>query len=145
MFKRFLIVCSGNVCRSPVAEAVLKQYLPEVEVRSAGTATHKSELEGFSADSTMVSVANDLGICIDEHKAHQLTKEDCTWSDVILVMEPDHIATVAKISTQARGKTFLLGQWGEGSIADPFLKSLDRYQAAVIQIRSACQSWSKKV
>ncbi|WP_367971512.1 hypothetical protein RJD38_20640 [Vibrio scophthalmi] len=60
-------------------------------------------------------------------------------------MEPEHIVSVAKVSTQARGKTFLLGQWGEGSIADPFLKSLDCYQASATQIRSACQSWSKKL
>ena len=145
MFKRFLVVCSGNICRSPLAEVLLKQYLPHVEVRSAGTATKQSELEGFAADSTMVSVANDIGIAIDEHKAHQLTKEDCLWSDIVLVMEPEHIVSVAKVSTQARGKTFLLGQWGEGSIEDPFLKSLDCYHAAATQIRSACQSWSKKL
>ncbi|EGU43428.1 phosphotyrosine-protein phosphatase [Vibrio ichthyoenteri ATCC 700023] len=145
MFKRFLVVCTGNICRSPLAEIMLSKMLPDVQVRSAGIAVKSSDLAGHAVDSTMMSVANDMGINLEGHQAHQLTKEDCLWSDVILVMEPEQIVRVSKISTQARGKTFLLGQWGEGTIADPFLKSLDQYQAAATQIRSACQSWCKKL
>lgn len=145
MFKRMLIVCTGNICRSPLAEMLLKGMLPNTEVRSAGILTDKSDLVGSRADHSMIRIAHELGEDLSLHRAHQLTVEDCIWSDIILVMEPDQIRFVSDISIEARGKTFLLGQWGEGRINDPFMKSSQHYQTAATQIQSACQSWQKKL
>lgn len=145
MFKRFLIVCSGNVCRSPLATVMLASLVTESEVRSAGTLTKKSELVGAKADDTIQSIAKELGFDLSGHLAKQLTVEDCQWSDIILVMEPEHIGKVSEVCPHSRGKTFLLGQWGEGTINDPFQRSELEYRAAMIQIKSACESWRKKV
>jgi len=145
MFNRFLIVCSGNICRSPLAAALFVSLLPECEVRSAGTLTKKSELVGAKADQTMQSIAKEFGFNLTQHSAKQLTADDCAWSDIILVMEPEHINKINEVCPRSRGKTFLLGQWGEGSINDPFQRSEADYRAAMTQIKSACESWCKKV
>lgn len=145
MFNRILIVCSGNICRSPLAASLLTHLVPESEVRSAGILTKKSEMVGFAADQTIQSLAEQLGLDLTSHSAKQLTQEDCVWSDIILVMEPEQINKVSEVCLRSRGKTFLLGQWGEGSIKDPFRCTELHYQAAVTQIKSACESWSKKI
>ncbi|MBA5763781.1 low molecular weight phosphotyrosine protein phosphatase [Vibrio sp. 404] len=145
MFNRFLIVCSGNICRSPLAAELLSSILPGSDIRSSGTLAKKSELVGMPADPTMQAMAKELELDLSQHSAKQLTEDDCEWSDIILVMEPEHITKVSEISPRSRGKTFLLGQWGEGSINDPFQQSEVVYRASATQIKSACESWSKKV
>jgi len=145
LFERVLIVCTGNICRSPFAQVMLQELLPAVEVRSAGIATESSGLQGFPAEKSMIEVAKDYHLDLSAHAARQLTRQDCHWSDVIFIMHPDQLNSVAKISGSARGKTFLLGQWDQGTIEDPFGKSLSEYQTAARQINAACQAWLKKI
>lgn len=144
MFERVLIVCTGNICRSPFAQAMLQELMPAAEVRSAGIATDKSGLQGFPAEKSMIDVAKQYHLDLSVHAARQLTRQDCHWSDVIFIMHPDQLNGVANISRSARGKTFLLGQWDQGTIEDPFGQSIAEYQTAAKQIDAACQAWLKK-
>ncbi|MCS6787103.1 MAG: low molecular weight protein arginine phosphatase, partial [Thiobacillaceae bacterium] len=86
MFHRILVVCTGNVCRSPASEALLRQRLlragSQVEVQSAGVAA----LVGESADPLIRSRLLALGLDIETHRARQLEPEHARWSDLILVM-----------------------------------------------------------
>ncbi|RJX69702.1 low molecular weight phosphotyrosine protein phosphatase [Vibrio sinensis] len=145
MFQRILIVCSGNICRSPFAQAMMMKIMPTIQVQSAGTVTALSELEGHHADPRMNEAAQLYNVDLKQHQARQLTPELCAWSDAILVMEHTHLSALLKIDASARGKSFILGQWGEGSIEDPYAKEQHHFVSAAKQIESACQSWRRKI
>lgn len=145
MFERILVVCMGNICRSPIAEAVLKSLLPNKQVSSAGIATETSGLSGAPVDSTMYELAESSGLKVSEHKAQQLSESLCDTSDLILVMEPEHMELVSIIAPNARHKTLLFGQWSGGSIADPYQKSQSASSRALQEIQLAGREWAAKL
>jgi protein-tyrosine phosphatase len=90
-----LMVCMGNICRSPTAEAVLRDQLhkagmgQQVAVASAGTHNYHP---GKSADARSAAHAQRRGIDLSGHSARQLTGEDFEQMDLILVMDWDNLA-----------------------------------------------------
>ncbi len=102
-----LVVCVGNICRSPTRERLLKRALPEKRIASAGLGALKGDL----ADQTASEVAARHGLSLEGHNAQQLTASMCRDFDLILVMEKRHIEQVNRIDPAARGKTMLLGHW----------------------------------
>lgn len=142
MFNKILIVCVGNICRSPTGERLLRQLNSELLVNSAGL----SALVGKEADKMAIQIANDYGVSLENHKAQQLTREICNQYDLILVMEKKHIEGVTKISSESRGKTMLFGQWiGEKDIPDPYRQSREAFEYTYQLISDAAEAWSKKL
>lgn len=142
MFNKILVVCVGNICRSPSGEYLLKKLLPSKHIASAGVGA----LVGKSADKTSAEVAIENGISLDGHIAQQLTSELCREYDLILVMEKGHIEAVTKIAPEARGKTMLFGQWiGQKDIPDPYRQSREAFDHAYALIEEAAQAWAKKL
>ena len=84
MFNSILVVCIGNICRSPIGEHLLRHYLPTQKIASAGV----NALVGYPADPNTVIVAEKRGIDLSNHIARQLTAELCNEYDLILVMDP---------------------------------------------------------
>lgn len=141
-YEKILIVCAGNICRSPTAEYIFKQLLPEHFIISAGI--HATA--GREADPKAILSAQKRGIDITPHTSRQLTSQMCEFADLILVMENSHIDDIISISPQARSKTMLLGQWGNPVfILDPYKKSQDTFDQIYLQIEKACREWSKKL
>ncbi|EGA68799.1 phosphotyrosine-protein phosphatase [Vibrio sinaloensis DSM 21326] len=146
MFNNILVVCMGNICRSPVAEAMLSNLLPTRSVNSAGIVVEKSKLSGSKAAIYSIEVAAEHDIDITEHRARQLTQEMCVDADLILVMDQDQIERVASISPTSRSKTLLLGQWsGEGEIDDPYQKEKRAFQLAYQSIHKATEAWARRL
>jgi low molecular weight protein-tyrosine phosphatase len=146
MFNKILVVCVGNICRSPSGEYLLKQLLPNKTINSAGIATLKSGLSGKSADKMANTVAQEHGYSLDAHQAQQLTHELCRDHDLILVMEKGHIDAVMHIAPEARGKTMLFGQWiGQQDIPDPYRQSREAFDHAYMLIEQAANAWAKKL
>ncbi len=141
MFNHILVVCAGNICRSPLAERLLQQQLTDKTVISAGLIAEQSYLCGHGAYPPMAQAALEFGITLDGHQAQQLTERLCDWSDLILVMEYAHIEQIAERYPRTRNKTFLLGQWACGSIADPFGKDKQACMVSAHNIERACQAW----
>ena len=122
MFDSVLVVCAGNICRSPTAEYVLKSKLQgeKVTVSSAGL----TALEGKAADAQAQKIANAHNIDMSEHQGRQITSNLVANNSVILVMEQRHVNDLCARYPQARGKTFLLGKWiGDKEIPDPYRQS----------------------
>ncbi|PSU50925.1 phosphotyrosine protein phosphatase [Photobacterium frigidiphilum] len=146
MFNKILVVCVGNICRSPSGEYLLKQQLPDRIINSAGIATAKSGLSGKPADKMANTVAQEHGYSLDAHQAQQLTPELCREHDLILVMEKGHIDAVTHIAPEARGKIMLFGQWiGLQDIPDPYRQSREAFDHAYMLIEQAANAWVAKL
>lgn len=145
MFKRILTVCTGNICRSPLAEAMLAHRLQlrcsDAVVRSAGIGA----LELHPADEITQKVAAELGLSLDAHRARQISLESIRWADLILVMEKHHLERVLELAPTARGKTFLIGHWSGSEIPDPYRKGEPAHRQACDMISSAVDAWLGKI
>ena len=121
---RLLFVCTGNTCRSPLAEAIarreaIERGLADVEVASAGT----SAWEGAPASDGALLVALERSLDLSGHRAQMLTRELVERHDVILAMGPHHLERAEALGGE--GKTFLLSVFAanapsDRAISDPF-------------------------
>ncbi len=146
MFNKILVVCVGNICRSPFGERLLQQKLPNKTIDSAGIGAAKSGLVGKPADSMALEVAKDLGVDLGDHKSQQLTSELCAKYDLILVMEKGHMEALTSLAPEARGKTMLFGEWiGKKDIPDPYRQSKEAFDFAYQLIDQAADAWVAKL
>ncbi|MCD9526035.1 low molecular weight phosphotyrosine protein phosphatase [Photobacterium carnosum] len=146
MFKNILIVCVGNICRSPFGERLLQIKLPHKHIASAGIATAKSGLSGKSADGMACIVAESYGYSLEGHQAQQLSRELCLNYDLILVMEKGHIDAVLSIAPEVRGKIMLFSQWiDQQDIPDPYRQSKEAFIYVYELIEHAADAWVKKL
>jgi protein-tyrosine phosphatase len=140
MFNSILIVCVGNICRSPTGERLLKQMLPEKKVSSAGLGA----LVGKPADVTATKVATQHGLSLEGHQGKQLTAAMCRDYDLILVMEKGHIDAVCRLAPEVRGKTMLFGHWlDQREIADPYRQSQESFEFVYRLLDESAQKWVK--
>ncbi len=141
MFERVLVVCVGNVCRSPVAEAMLRRAIPGLRVESAGLGA----LEGQGVDPTAREIAEADGLEVAGHTARQVTRQMIQQAQLILVMSERQRHAIAELSPEAMGKTMLLGKWlagGKGcDIPDPYRKDRDTFARVHGLLREATDAW----
>ena len=146
MFNHILVVCTGNICRSPMAEVLLQRQLQQngrnTEVRSAGVGA----LVNYPADAPAVERMQSRGLDLSGHRARQFDSELARWADLILVMDARHRDAVLDIEPAARGKTFLLGHWIGGiEVPDPYKLSDEVYTQALDLIDKSLAAWIKKL
>lgn len=142
MFNSVLVVCVGNICRSPLGEARIKQLAPSLKVSSAGV----QAMVGWPADPESQRVALAHGMDLSQHKARQLTAAICNDHDLILVMEDIHVDSVLQICPAARGKVMVLGRWSNGqAVPDPYRKDASEFDSAYALIDQFAQQWQSKL
>ncbi|MFP2504135.1 MULTISPECIES: low molecular weight protein-tyrosine-phosphatase Wzb [Buttiauxella] len=139
MFNKILVVCVGNICRSPTAERLLKSYHPELTVTSAGLGA----LVGKGADAGAVRVAEQHNLSLEGHCAKQVSGKMCREYDLILAMEKRHISALCEMAPEMRGKVMLFGHWdAEREIPDPYRKSHDAFEAVYGLLDQNAQKWA---
>ncbi|GAA3596411.1 protein tyrosine phosphatase [Gibbsiella quercinecans] len=139
MFNSILVVCVGNICRSPTGERLLKKMLPNKKVSSAGLGA----MVGKPADATAVEVANQHNLSLEGHQGKQLTAAMCREYDLILVMEKGHIDAVSRLAPEVRGKTMLFGHWlGQREISDPYHQSREAFEFVYRLLNESAQKWA---
>ena len=142
MFQSILVVCTGNICRSPMGERLLRQQLPGQQVSSAGILG----LEGYPADATAQAVARRHGVSLEGHIARKVTRNLLQQADLILVMGPEHLRFIATMAPENRGKSLLFGQWLDiRDIPDPYNKSREAYEYVFEQLGKASQEWARRL
>jgi len=114
-----LFVCTGNTCRSPMAEGIARHELMRrgvrgVTVGSAGT----SAWDGAPASDGALLVALEHGIDLGAHQARMLTPSIVAQSDLLLTMGPSHLERVLALGTTARGH-LLSSYASQGAVATP--------------------------
>ena len=122
VFSRFLFVCTGNTCRSPMAAALLARAAEArglaVRVQSAGLFT-----DGSPAADPAIEVLAEWGIDLSAHRSQNITPKLCEWADVIAVMSLQHKQLLALQGVDSR-KVIVLG----GGIPDPYGGSAEVYR-----------------
>ena len=136
--RSILVVCIGNICRSPIAEGLLRRDVASLRVSSAGL----HAVVGHGAQSEMAVLAESVGLDVSGHRARQFTPAMGAENDLILVMEPSHRDEMGRIAPHLVGRTMLFDHWsGAKGIADPYRNGQAAYERSFAEILSASETW----
>ncbi|MEG1400498.1 MAG: hypothetical protein RIQ74_74 [Pseudomonadota bacterium] len=133
-----LVVCVGNICRSPMAEFFIKQQYPNLCIESAGI----SALVGHAADDKAITcMLNDYTIDMYSHVARQLDAKLLKKADLVLVMSLNQQKHIEQTWPFAKGKIFRLGHWQNKNVPDPYQHDQEFFNQTCKNIQSYVLDW----
>ncbi|MGF6899187.1 low molecular weight protein-tyrosine-phosphatase [Paraburkholderia sp. GAS348] len=141
MIDSILVVCEGNVCRSPMAQGLLKKRLPNAAILSAGLGA----LVGRGADPIAIELLAERGIDIGEHKAASLNLSHVRAVQLVLVMNQIQLKRVETTYPFAKGKVYRLGEHERMDVIDPFGQGKNVFQTALTQIETGADNWIRVI
>ena len=136
-----LVVCEGNICRSPMAQALLAARLPQWRVQSAGL----NAVIGAPADETAMALLGERGFDLQAHRGTQITRRMCLESDMVLVMDRDQRRRLQELYPEACGRVFRLGEHTDRDIPDPYRQPETAFRQALLLIDEAVARWVQRI
>ena len=133
-----LMVCLGNICRSPLAQGVFEQLAQDysITVDSAGTANYHS---GASPDKRSQLTAKRHGIDISSQRARQFTTADFEDFDYIYVMDRTNLSNVLSLARNEQDSAKVALLLGEDEVEDPYYGGDDGFEIVYQKIDTACR------
>ncbi len=150
---RVLMVCLGNLCRSPTAEAMLRKKVHEaglddrIEVDSAGTADYHV---GSPPDRRAIAHGERRGLAMAQLRGRQVSRDDFDRFDVILAMDDDNLAGLQRIRpADSRAQVALLmsyaPQAGSREVPDPYYGGAEGFETVLDLVESAADGFIASV
>ena len=140
-FDNILVVCVGNICRSPIAEALLKEQYPQKSIDSAGL----SAVVGNPVDPSSQAVMDPYKIDMSNHVAKQIDEKLVMTADIIFTMSDGQTKWIEERWPHCRGKTFKIGHWIDKEIADPYQHRQAAFEIARQDIVNSLEQWTDKI
>lgn len=146
MFHNILVLCTANICRSPLAEGLLRHKLrnhPGIQVQSAGVAA----LKGERAHPVVLDMLRKLHIMdMRNHRARQCDEPLLRQADLVLVMEHSHLRWLSSSYPQFQGRSFLMGHWRErAEVRDPIGEPREVFEQVCEHIDLCSDDWLAKI
>jgi len=146
MIQNILILCIGNICRSPIAEALFVARFKQegklgIMVSSAGLAAMVQR----PADPVGQALMVQRGINISEHRARQIVSNMLFESDLILTMSTDQQKQVELNYPGTCGRVHRLGKWGGYDVPDPYQRPKLVFEQALALIDQGVDEWYRKL
>ena len=148
---KIVFVCTGNTCRSSMAEAMAKRWLvlnapsrQDIELTSAGLAAYP----GSPASSQSIDVMRSAGIDLTDHRAKQISEDLIAQSDLILTMTRGHKYALLDIYPEYVHKIYTFGEFASGQetdIPDPFARPIDVYKKCSKEIGKYLEKVMQKI
>ena len=139
--RNILVVCIGNICRSPMAEGLIAAALPDVQVSSVGLGA----LVGEPADAIARELMRKRGISIEDHRARQISLDACQRADLILVMDVEQRRSVEERYLFASGKVFRLCEFSDRDIPDPYRAGRASFERSLTLIEDGTRQWLQRI
>jgi protein-tyrosine-phosphatase len=142
--RRVLVLCHGNICRSPFAEVLLAARLPDCEVRSGGL--HAGDAN--PADPSAIACAERMGVSLAAHRSTPVGPELLGWADLVLVMQGSHVAEIERRWPRFAGRVRLLGDYLSEPphvLPDPYGHDAPVFDRVFARLRSAVEVLAARI
>ncbi len=140
---KILMVCLGNICRSPLAEGILKHKLGEgYFVDSAGTINYH---EGSQPDERSIRTAIKNGIDISTQKSRPITKADLYKFDLIFCMDKNNYKDVHKLADDSQKHKIKMILENEFEVPDPYFGGIDGFDLVYKMLDTSCEIIAEKI
>src|SRR5437667_10642968 len=139
MIQNVLFVCTGNICRSPLASSLLERALKERSIEVAVASAGTGAWDGAPASEGAYLVGLERGLDLSGHRARLLTREIVEQAGLILTMARHHRARVDELGGE--GRVFVLGEYAgregeDAEVSDPFGGDLEVYRDTVAELEA---------
>lgn len=143
---RILVICAGNLCRSPMAAALLTEALGEANggifyISSAGL----NALVNYPPPAMVQNLMRARGIELSGHRARQLTTPLLNEADLVLVMDTAQKKSIEAQVPTAHGKVYRLGEWSQFDVPDPIGQTVDVFEQVLQLIDKGVVEWVQKL
>ena len=141
MFNNILVVCEGNICRSPIAAALLTAKYPQKNIYSVGL----SAMVGYQVDPKAQAIMQAHDIDMSYHIGKQIDEELVMAADLILTMSSNQTKWIERQWPHCRGKTFRIGHWIDKDIADPYQHDEAVFESTRLDLIKSLEQWTNKI
>lgn len=140
-----MMVCAGNLCRSPFAEGLMRQRLQQAGIEAECYSRGLIAMPGRKASDTAVKIAGEFGVDLSSHISQAVLRPDIERAGLVLVMEPAQRQHLIRMNPSSTGKIFMLSQPTHGrAIPDPVGQDEDVFRAVYDEISDHIGAWLQR-